>query len=289
MKKKICLLVALFLCATILPLYSSADIILEPIDLIDAYNKQQVELAEKALGASTFSIDINGSKSAKEAALGALVEPIATECAVSYTVTVTSEKLYESTVEFEVYVSRGQRNATVSLTATQTGELLKGSALSGIVTSYNPKNKTMIELKNEGETVYTTEIAPTDGDGKITQAFSFDDVADGTYDLVVTKECHITYTVKNVIVNGEDIDLTASGKEYRDITLCAGDVDGNGSVNPTDVMMMRLSTNINHNTAQAENKTADVDGDGSINPTDVLIVRLSTNINKSVEDSTFDY
>lgn len=288
MKKNICLLVALLLCATVLPLYSSADIILPPVIIIDT-DQEKIDLTEEALGKVSFAIDINGTKEEKEAALGVIIEPIATKNGVDFTVTVTSEDIYKETISFEVYLSRKDKNTTVSLTATQTGELITGSSIIGKVTSYNPKNKTTIELKKDGEAVYTTEIAPTDGYDAITQQFSFDEIADGTYDLVVTKECHITYTVKNVIVNGEDIDLTASGKEYANITLCAGDVDGNGSINPTDVMMIRLASNINRSTDEAENKTADVDGNGSVNPTDVLIVRLATNINKGEADSTFDY
>jgi len=107
--------------------------------------------------------------------------------------------------------------------------------------------------------------------------------------MVITKAGHLTYTITAIDVSSEDIDLTKSEKEYSNITLIAGDVNGDGSVTEGDVMMIRYSTNMNRIISQAANPTADLNGDGSITEGDVLIVRYKQHINKSVTNTTFVY
>jgi len=111
-----------------------------------------------------------------------------------------------------------------------------GGAVYGKVQSYNPKNATTIQLMQGGKEQYKTTIAKTTDSGQVTQDFSFNAVAPGTYDLVVTKSAHLKYTVKNITVGNAPLDLTAmTGKSYQTITLLCGDIDGNGFINSTDL------------------------------------------------------
>ena len=160
----------------------------------------------------------------------------------------------------------------------------------GKVKSYNPKNATTIQLMQGGKEQYKTTIAKTTDSGQVTQPFSFPAVAKGTYDLVVTKPGHLTYTVKGVVVGDGPLDLTTmTGKSYQTITLLCGDINGDGSINEDDVSIIRYANNINKSTADADNKLADINGDGSVNEDDVSIVRYSSHINKGVTACTYDF
>jgi hypothetical protein len=161
-------------------------------------------------------------------------------------------------------------------------------SVSGTVKSYNPGNATTIQLK-QGDTVkYTATIDPTTGSGQKAQSFSFPAVAAGTYDLVVTKPGHLSYTVKNVEVGGTDLDLTTlTGKAYSTITLLCGDIDGNGFINSTDLGIILKGQNYGKSTATAGDKAADLDGNGFINSTDLGIVLQGQHYGKSAVSVSF--
>ena len=162
-------------------------------------------------------------------------------------------------------------------------------SIKGQITSYCPMKKATVRLKSGGAVKYTVKTATKKGTTLSTVEFVIENVEPGKYDLTVTKEGNLTYTVTGVVVTDKDIDLTKSDKKYSDITLIAGDVDGDGLVNGKDVQEVRLTGNINHNVSEAANALADVDGDGLINGKDVQVIRLVTNINKGTTDCTFAY
>ena len=165
-----------------------------------------------------------------------------------------------------------------------------GVAVSGKVTSYNPNNATTIQLMQGGKEQYKTTIVKATGSGQVTQDFSFNAVAAGTYDLVVTKSAHLKYTVKNVTVGSTPLDLTKHSKAaISTITLLCGDINGDGSINEDDVSIIRYANNINKSTADADNKLADINGDSSVNEDDVSIVRYSSHINKGITACTYDF
>lgn len=169
-------------------------------------------------------------------------------------------------------------------------ELKQGVTISGQVQSYNPKNETVIVLQQAGEEKFRTVISAETGSGQQTQKFKFEAVPSGTYDLVVTKAGHLTYTIKEVIVGIDDIDLTAmEDRAYKTITLLAGDVNGDESITEDDVFIIRYTNNINKETENASNKNADVNGDGSVTEDDVFIVRYTTHINKSTVNCTYSF
>ena len=160
----------------------------------------------------------------------------------------------------------------------------------GAVKSYNPNNATTIQLMQGGKEQYTATIDPTTDSGQKEQSFSISTVAPGTYDLVVTKPGHLTYTVKGVVVGDGPLDLTKHGNAaISTITLLCGDINGDGSINEDDVSIIRYANNINKSTADADNKLADINGDGSVNEDDVSIVRYSSHINKGVTACTYGF
>ena len=163
-----------------------------------------------------------------------------------------------------------------------------GVTVSGKLTSYNPNNPTTVELRQGGKVKYTATIAKTTGSGQVPQDFNLDTVAAGIYDLVVTKEAHLPYTVKGVVVEDGPLDLTAmTGKSYQTITLLCGDIDGNGFINSTDLGIILKGQNYGKSTATAGDKAADLDGNGFINSTDLGIVLQGQHYGKSAVSVNF--
>ena len=162
------------------------------------------------------------------------------------------------------------------------------SIVSGTVKSYNPNNATTIQLMQGGEVKYTVTIDPTTGSGQKEQNFSFNTVAAGTYDLVVTKPGHLTYTVKGVVVGDSPLDLTAmTGKPYSTITLIPGDLNNDGSVNTQDYQILTSPSNYGKSASLAAVKVADINGDGSINTQDYQILTSPSHYGKSAVSVNF--
>lgn len=171
----------------------------------------------------------------------------------------------------------------------------EGVTVSGQTASYNPNNQTAITLYAAEDTahetaLYTAAIAAETGSGQVIQNFAITGVAPGTYDLVATKAGHLTYTIKGVVVGSTDLDLTKNANApVSTITLLAGDVDGDGNINESDVSVIRYASNINKLASSAANPLADVDGDGNVNESDVSIVRYAVHINKNAGHCTYVY
>ena len=175
------------------------------------------------------------------------------------------------------YTSPGQRRIPIRV-------LPKGVSVSGQVTSYNPNNPTTVRLLQNGTEMYQTTIAVASGSGPVTQGFTFETVAEGTYDLVVTKPGHLSYTVKNVVVGSAPLDLTAqTGKPYQTITLLAGDVNGDGLIDVGDLSTVWNGANYNKSVAAASDKAADLNGDGLVDVGDLNIVWNAANYNKKAD------
>ena len=159
---------------------------------------------------------------------------------------------------------------------------IPGVTVSGQVKSYNPGNAATVQLK-QGDTVkYTTTIAAVTGSGQVTQSFSFSEVAAGTYDLVVTKDGHLVYTVTGVVVESEDLDLTAhANAAISTITLLCGDLNGDGNINVTDLNTVWNAANYNKAASAADNALTDLNGDGNVNVSDLNILWNAANYNKN--------
>ena len=162
-------------------------------------------------------------------------------------------------------------------------------SVSGTIKSYNPNNATTIQLMQGGAEKYSTTIAETTGSGQEEQNFSFPTVAPGTYDLVVTKAAHLTYTIKNVVVGNNPLDLAAhSNAAISTITLLCGDIDGDGWIDFSDYQELLKSTNYGKQTsAVGVNKIADLDGDTWIDFSDYQILLSSQHYGKSAVSVNF--
>ena len=161
--------------------------------------------------------------------------------------------------------------------------------VSGTVKSYNPNNATTIQLMQGGKEKYSTTIAAATSSGPVEQNFSFSAVAPGTYDLVVTKAGHLTYTVKNVVVGSTDLDLTAmEGKPYQTITLLCGDIVKNGYIDFADYQELLSPANYGKKTTDTGvNALADLNGNGYIDFADYQILLSSQHYGKSAVSVNF--
>ena len=182
------------------------------------------------------------------------------------------------------------KDSTLTLTGITVPVKAKGVEVGGMVKSYNPGNATTIQLMQDGAEKYSTTIAADTGSGQKEQNFTFNAVAAGTYDLVVTKAGHLTYTIKNVVVGDTPLDLmTHTNAAISAITLLAGDVNGDGSINATDLNIVWNAANFNKAVADVNNRLTDVNGDGAVNATDLNNVWNAANFNKGTGDCTFDF
>ena len=127
-----------------------------------------------------------------------------------------------------------------------------GVKVTGQVKGYHSGNAPVVQLYAAGDTERETPIATAAlgeaaaSGGQYLWNFAFDAVASGTYDLVVTKAGHLTYTVKGVTVGDTDLDLTASSSAaVKLLSLLAGDMNGDGSIDVSDLNIVWNATNFN--------------------------------------------
>ena len=206
------------------------------------------------------------------------------EASNNYTVTIdhgsgipTSEVVYEyDELTVERYAPEDLKLSATAYNPNAVG----APSVSGKVKSYNPNNATTIQLYEAGHAdeeeykKYETTIAAATDSGQKEQSFTFDAVTKGTYDLVVTKPGHLSYTVKNVEVGDGPLDLTAmTGKPYQTITLLAGDVNRDGKINLTDLSIFK--NNFGKTGSAVTNLLADITGDGKTNLLDLGVLKNS--------------
>jgi len=124
-------------------------------------------------------------------------------------------------------------------------------------------------------------IPSSSGNGIVTKEFCFEDIAPGVYDLVITKSGHLSYTVTDVSVDG-DVDLREHENALiSNITLIAGDVNGDGCVDLKDVTELTSSLVYGKVFSEVENKSADVNGDGCFDLKDLVIITSDENYGKA--------
>ena len=164
-----------------------------------------------------------------------------------------------------------------------------GVSVKGKVVSYNGNHDFTVTLYAAGTDTVAATLTVS-GSGSTEQEFTIPNVAAGKYDLVVTKDAHLKYTVKNVEVGNTDLDLTArTDKPFSTITLLCGDVDGNGSINVTDLNTVWDAANFNKDANNATINLTDLNGDGSVNVTDLNILWDAANFNKGTDNCTFQF
>ena len=212
-------------------------------------------------------------------------------------ITDTGRVIYgkEAKAEQRAFDKVDTANGTVTFTTDSCSPFVlarkAGVSVKGKVVSCNGSNDFTVTLYKAGsDTVVGTPLTVS-GNGTVgstEQEFTIPNVAPGTYDLVVTKDAHLTYTVKGVVVGDTDLDLTAmTEKPFSTITLLCGDIDGNGFINSTDLGIILKGQNYGKSTATAGDKAADLDGNGFINSTDLGIVLQGQHYGKSAVSVNF--
>ncbi|MDR3238541.1 MAG: dockerin type I domain-containing protein [Clostridiales bacterium] len=158
----------------------------------------------------------------------------------------------------------------------------QGFRLAGKINSYSPQHPVNLQLLQGNETRYEIEVPAESGTGQTEQGFQFTGVIPGTYTLHITKPAHTSYTVNNITLTDQDIDLTQNGrKQIQLMTLPVGDIDGSGSINVSDLNIVWSRAIYNKQAAAAEKPLCDLNGDGFINVTDLNILWSRANYNKS--------
>ena len=152
----------------------------------------------------------------------------------------------------------------------------------GKVRSYNPGSPTTVKLISANKESTHIIEAKEIGFGQETQDFVFDDVAPGTYSLVITKDGHTSFTVEHIFVTDDDeVDLADDDRpEARVMTLRCGDINNDGYINDNDLTTLWMAENYNKPTAAAHDPQCDLDGDGYINDADLTILWMAYNYNK---------
>ena len=205
----------------------------------------------------------------------------------------TCPQIFTSSTVNGVSYSRvySKENDQITLKDIEVPVVAEGVTVSGKVMSYNPNYDVSVRLMQGDTEMYTATVAaPTAAGGQAEQSFSFASVAMGTYDLVIVKAAHLTYTVKNVKVEDMALDLTKlTGKPYQTITMLCGDINGDRSINADDLNIVWNAANFNKALADATNKLTDINGDGSVNADDLNIVWNAANFNKGLNDCTFNF
>ncbi|MDY3239248.1 MAG: hypothetical protein SOW80_03895 [Anaerovoracaceae bacterium] len=195
--------------------------------------------------------------------------------------------------DYDVFTRFSETETTYESTSVKIDARTEDSkwTITGKIRSYNPNNTVTIRLMQDGEKAFEEKIESFSGSGQITQDFRIEGVPEGTYDLKVMKDGHLTYTIEGVVVENEDLDLTASSKqEVRLINLLVGDMDGNGSINVNDLNAVWNAKNYNKSAKYPDvDSITDIDGNGSINVNDLNIVWNSANYNKGEKDCTVTF
>ena len=157
-------------------------------------------------------------------------------------------------------------------------------------TAYDTGTPALLKLYQGGVVKYSKVCSAAGSGGLAANVVQFTDVAAGTYDLVISKSGCLNYTVQNVVVPAEGLDLTShSNPAIRTMTLLAGDVNMDGHITESDVSVIRYSGNINKAASTAATPLADVNGDGQVTESDVSVVRYAQHINKSEENCTYNF
>lgn len=155
------------------------------------------------------------------------------------------------------------------------------------ITGYDTAASTVVDLYQNGTLKKSTMTPGTQTGQLLTNVFQITNVTPGIYDLVVAKSGCLDYTIKDVVVTADGVDLTShSNPAISTITLLAGDVDKNGSINVNDLNIVWNSANFNKAVGDAENTLTDIDGNGSVNVNDLNIVWNAANFNKGENDCT---
>ena len=131
--------------------------------------------------------------------------------------------------------------------------------------------------------VTAATIDAESGEGQKTQEFALEVFPESAYDLVVSKQCHLNFKLTGITVGNDNLDLiNSSDLNISIISLCCGDINGDGHINSSDLSVIIVPANYGKQISEAfVNKLADLNGDGHINSSDLSIVIVPANYGKT--------
>ena len=178
-------------------------------------------------------------------------------------------------------VATGKSGFTLSGTISFKYPEITGVSISGRIRSYDPKLPAIIRLMQDDAVIQEKPVGFEEGYGLREQSFTIYGVEPGTYDLVIIKTAHTRFTVRNVVVGEEDLDLTQDDRpEVQLMALRCGDINSDGLINDADLTVLWRAGNYNRKADEAENRFCDLNGDGLINDADLTILWLAYNYNR---------
>ena len=190
-----------------------------------------------------------------------------------------------STTRSTIPVQITAKTAYIKDFAIEVADYGLGVRVSGKIKSYNPNNLATIRLMQGDKEIDKTSTPDATGYGQVEQEFKFENVVPGKYDLVIEKDAHTKFTVHNVVVGEEDLDLTLlSRPEVQLMTLRCGDISNDGLINDADLTILWRAGNYNKKTDEADNPWCDLNGDGLINDADLTILWMAYNYNRGPVD-----
>ena len=155
-------------------------------------------------------------------------------------------------------------------------------SVAGQITAQNPGTGFTVKLMESGMEKYSATMDGAAGAGAFTQTFRISDVKAGKYDLVITKAGHLSYTVTDIYITEEAIDLAAHINEaISNAVLVSGDINSDGCIDLQDVALLTSENTYSKSYEDAQNKTADINGDSLYDLQDLAIITSEKNYGKS--------
>ncbi len=153
--------------------------------------------------------------------------------------------------------------------------------LSGTIVSHYPDTTPTVELYAPNDTdfaspLYTATIsaATVENSATTTHDFTFIDVNNGIYNLVIREANHVNVVIEGVEIFGLYVNLnTHQADAIKKIHMPAGDFNNDGKVTNDDLSAILAV----YNTPATGDEKLDVNGDGKINFADLATVRNSKN------------
>ncbi|MCL2378755.1 MAG: CAP domain-containing protein [Defluviitaleaceae bacterium] len=143
------------------------------------------------------------------------------------------------------------------------------STISGSFTIINPARPVTAELRQNtagGPLISTINIPITAANVSTPATFTFSNVAAGTYSLVFRQLGHTTFTINGIAVAaGSNIDISRDPNFPRQLPLRPGDVNGDGQINVTDLIMFLQNWLTNY-------ASANFTGSGQVNVADLSLL-----------------
>ena len=139
-----------------------------------------------------------------------------------------------------------------------------GQRIYGYFTLPNPARDVTIELRRStGAMISTTTITPTGTSAAI--PFIFDNIFPGSYTLIFRQPGHTSFTINNIVIDSQDIDLAKDPHFPERLPLYPGDINGDGQVNISDLTVLLAYW-------MSDNEYANLTGDGQVNVSDLSLL-----------------